>query len=87
MRTFAVVNPRSGNGRTGRMQTEIASKLADVCGPITVGVTRGPMDAAALTSQALLDGFDQIVAVGGDGTINEVVNGFFKNGAALNPEA
>jgi YegS/Rv2252/BmrU family lipid kinase len=87
MRTFAVINPRSGNGRTGRMQKEIASKLAEVCGALTVGVTRGPMDAAALTTQALLDGYEQIVAVGGDGTINEVVNGFFKNGSVLNPEA
>jgi diacylglycerol kinase (ATP) len=87
MRTFAVVNPRSGNGRTGRMRKEIEAKLAEVCGSITVGVTRGPMDAAALTSQALLDGYEQIVAVGGDGTINEVVNGFFRNGMALNPNA
>lgn len=87
MRTFAVINPRSGNGRTGRMQKEITSKLADVCGSLTTGLTRGPMDAAALTTQALLDGYEQIVAVGGDGTINEVVNGFFKNGAAVNPEA
>jgi diacylglycerol kinase (ATP) len=87
MRTFAVINPRSGNGRTGRMQRVIESKLSGVCTALTVGVTRGPMDAAALTSQALLDGFEQIVAVGGDGTINEVVNGFFKNGAALNPNA
>jgi YegS/Rv2252/BmrU family lipid kinase len=87
MRTFAVVNPRSGNGRTGRMHREIVTKLSGVCEGLTVGLTRGPMDAAALTSQALLDGFEQIVAVGGDGTINEVVNGFFRDGAALNPTA
>jgi YegS/Rv2252/BmrU family lipid kinase len=87
MRTFAVINPRSGNGRTGRMQKQITAKLSAVCSSLTVGVTRGPMDAAALTAQALLDGHEQIVAVGGDGTINEVVNGFFKNGAALNPDA
>lgn len=87
MRTFAVINPRSGNGRTGRMQADVASKLAAVCGALTTGITRGPMDAAQLTSQALLDGYEQIVAVGGDGTINEVVNGFFKNGTSLNPHA
>jgi diacylglycerol kinase (ATP) len=87
MRTFAVINPHSGNGRTGRMQREIVSKLSDVCQGLTVGLTKAPMDAAALTSQALLDGFEQIVAVGGDGTINEVVNGFFKDGAALNTNA
>lgn len=87
MRTFAIINPTSGNGRTGRMHKEISEKLSEIVAPLTTALTRGPMDATALTAQALLDGYEQIVAVGGDGTINEVVNGFFKNGAALNPEA
>jgi YegS/Rv2252/BmrU family lipid kinase len=87
MRTFAVLNPRSGNGRTGRQHREIAAKLAQVTSPLTVATTSGPMDAAALTAQALLDGYEQIVAIGGDGTINEVVNGFFRNDGAINPEA
>jgi YegS/Rv2252/BmrU family lipid kinase len=45
------------------------------------------MDAARITSHALRDGYGRVVAVGGDGTINEVVNGFFSNGVAINPEA
>jgi diacylglycerol kinase family enzyme len=39
------------------------------------------------TKQALKKGFQKIVAVGGDGTLNAVANGFFENQTLLNPEA
>ena len=87
MKTFAVINPHSGGGRTGRTAKSIARKLAEVSGPLTVAMTTGPMDAATITRHALREGFERVVAVGGDGTINEVVNGFFHNGSAINPEA
>src|SRR6185436_6316536 len=87
MKTFAVINPHSGGGRTGRTAKNIAQKLAEVSGPLTVAMTTGPMDAATITRHALREGFERVVAVGGDGTINEVVNGFFANGSAINPEA
>ena len=56
-------------------------------GPVDVVFTDGPMAAKHLTTRALKEGIEQIVAVGGDGTINEVVNGFFENGRAINPKA
>jgi YegS/Rv2252/BmrU family lipid kinase len=40
--------------------------------------TEGPGDAVSLTREALEDGWQQVVAVGGDGTLNEVLNGFFE---------
>jgi YegS/Rv2252/BmrU family lipid kinase len=87
MKTLAVINPKSAGGKTGRDTETIARKLADVTGPLTVALTNAPMDAARITSHALRDGYGRVVAVGGDGTINEVVNGFFSNGVAINPEA
>jgi diacylglycerol kinase family enzyme len=87
MKTLAVINPRSAGGRTGRDAELIARRLAEISGPLTVALTSGPLDAARITTRALLEGFERIVAVGGDGTINEVVNGFFHEGEVINPEA
>ena len=87
MRTLAVVNPRSSAGRTGKEWPEIERELNRAIGPLETAVTDAPMDAAYLTAKALRDGVEQIVAVGGDGTLNEVVNGFFEGGHLINEEA
>jgi diacylglycerol kinase family enzyme len=67
MKTLAVINPRSAGGRTGREAEAIARRLADVSGPLSVALTSGPMDASRITTRAVLEGFERIVAVGGDG--------------------
>lgn len=87
MRTFFVVNPRSANGRTGKRWLEINAKIARALSGTAHAFTQRPMDAAALTARALKEGYRCIVAVGGDGTINEVVNGFFEDRKLLSPGA
>lgn len=87
MRTFFVVNPKSANGTTGRRWGELAATIARTLTDFGVEFTRGPMDAVGLTRQALKAGYECIVAVGGDGTINEVTNGFFEDHRVLNPSA
>ncbi|MFZ3035188.1 MAG: diacylglycerol kinase family protein [Parvibaculum sp.] len=88
----AVVNPRSGGGRTGRAWRVIATALEAELGPVRVHFTTSHstsryLPAAELTRIALKSGAQLVIAVGGDGTISEVVNGFFENGAPINPDA
>jgi len=87
MKTYLVVNPRSGNGDTGKRWAEIQARLVRSLGEIAFGFTEGPMHACDLARRALHDGFDTVIAVGGDGTINETLNGFFEGGRAINPKA
>lgn len=87
MKTFFVVNPKSANGATGRKWAELAARIARHLPSFGVEFTRGPLDAVGLARKALRGGYECIVAVGGDGTINEVTNGFFEDGAAVNPAA
>ncbi|MFP2897611.1 diacylglycerol/lipid kinase family protein [Corallococcus sp. 4LFB] len=87
MKTFLVVNPRSANGQTGKRWVEISALVGKVLGEFGHGFTSGGMDAARLARQAIDDGYECIVAVGGDGTLNEVTNGFFRDGQVINPQA
>jgi YegS/Rv2252/BmrU family lipid kinase len=87
MKTFLVVNPRSAGGQTGKRWAEISGQVARVIGDFGFGFTERAMDAVRLTRDALADGYECVAAVGGDGTINEVVNGFFAEGKAINPNA
>ena len=85
MTTCAVVNPKSAGGRTGRMWPALARQL-DI-DALEVRFTREPNEATVLTRHALKEGFDRVIAVGGDGTINEVVNGFFSDDVPVSPGA
>jgi diacylglycerol kinase (ATP) len=86
-RTTVIVNPKSQGGRLGKRWVEIADTIARAF-PFDEAVTKGPGDATTLTADALRGGAERIVAIGGDGTVNEVVNGFFDGaGKPIAPEA
>ncbi len=87
MKTFLVVNPKSAGGQTGRRWAELAAELSRGLGEFGHAFTEGPLHAQSLAARALKDGYTCVAAVGGDGTINEVVNGFFEEGRAINPQA
>jgi len=84
---FAVVNPRSASGRTGHEWSEIERGLREIYPALSVGFTTRRAEATNLVRRALGEGHSEIIAVGGDGTINEAVNGFFNAEGALAPDA
>ena len=77
MRTHVIANPTAGRGRVRRLWPQIQSHLDHALPTCSVQWTEAPGDATALTRTALRDGVERVVAVGGDGTLHEVVNGFF----------
>ena len=87
MSAFVVVNPRSGNGRTGRDWKQIERALGAVYPGMSVGFTRKQGEATSLVRYALQEGHHEIVAVGGDGTINEAVNGMFDASGNAPPDS
>lgn len=85
---LCVVNPNSGNGRTRKAWAKAERILKDRNIELDVQYTTGPGDATIITRKALQNGYNRIISVGGDGTLNEVVNGFFdENQQQINPEA
>lgn len=87
MTAFVVFNPGADGGRTGRDWQAIEAALEQVFPLLSFFVTTGPAQAARVVRDALRDGHMEIVAVGGEGTINEALNGFFDHGAMVSPEA
>ena len=74
------MNPNSQGGNTGKNWNETYSKIKEFL-PTNHQIifTKKTNDATLVTRKLLEEGYKNIVAVGGDGTINEVANGFFYN--------
>src|SRR5690606_6948754 len=86
-RTGRTAAARAARGAAGGRWVELAARIERAVGPHGMAFTVGPQHAEKLTREALREGYDCIVAVGGDGTLNEVVNGFFDGEERISPEA
>ncbi|NIA71197.1 diacylglycerol kinase family lipid kinase [Pelagibius litoralis] len=73
-RLLVIYNPTAGGSRRRRFEAVLAD-LTDLGCPMDVRPTTGPGDAGHFAAEADAAEHDLIVAAGGDGTINEVVNG------------
>lgn len=83
-RTFVVANPRAGAGQVEREWDRIERMLRARLPEIDFAFTEGPNHATLLTREALREGWEMIVTIGGDGTFNEAANGFFEK---VDPDA
>ncbi|XP_074279807.1 sphingoid long-chain bases kinase 2, mitochondrial [Silene latifolia] len=85
-----VVNPRGANGKTGKdwkkLLPFLRSRLPNDCN-ICESLTSGPSHATDITREAIREGASAVIAVGGDGTLHEVVNGFFWQGKPVSNHA
>lgn len=82
-----IVNPFSGNGATGREWPRIQADARDRLGSFTAHLTTKPGEAIRITRMSLSEGAELIVCVGGDGTLNEVINGFMDEEGPIRTDA
>ena len=74
-RARLIVNPSSGKDRGPDYLPEINAALRERFGMMEIVMTTGARDGEEAAAQAVRDGCDRIFVAGGDGTLNEVVNG------------
>ena len=75
-RKFLIVfNPNAGSRKVSRLRA-IVEALEGQGASVTVQHTSGPGDAMVIASACLATDWDALIAAGGDGTLNEVINGW-----------
>lgn len=74
-RALVILNPAAGAGRTARLWPSLADLFRHAGLAIDVATTSARGHAVEIARRAAADGWPLVVAVGGDGTVNEVVNG------------
>jgi diacylglycerol kinase (ATP) len=74
---LAIVNPAAGGGRSRNLLAPVLERLRAAGVEVKVATTRAPGDATAIAREAYQRGVRRFIAVGGDGTSFEVVNGLF----------
>jgi diacylglycerol kinase (ATP) len=86
LKTQVIVNPESDRGRTRKKWTQIKEALKSFLKEFKYEFTEKPSQATDISRAAIREGSELIVGVGGDGTINEISNGFFDGRALINPQ-
>jgi len=82
-----IANPRAGRGRVGQELPELERQLLARRLGYRIVETEGPGDAVRLAREALDEGHRFLVAVGGDGTVHEVVNGMLDDDRPVREDA
>jgi diacylglycerol kinase (ATP) len=80
-RYFAIVNPAAGGGRSVKLAGPALARLREAGLHVDVIASTAPGHAKQLAKEAFDQGYRQFIAVGGDGTAHEILNGVFAAGA------
>ena len=82
-----IFNPTAGGGLANKLRSKILAGIIRRFGNnYTLTETHFVGEATMLSRNAIANGTGLIIAIGGDGTIQEVVNGFFNDGMFINPQ-
>lgn len=80
---YYIINPASGGGKINKIQDKLKERLKELGIAGEFAKSTGPGDIARLTKMAIERNYKTIVAVGGDGTINEIINAVGDSSVAL----
>ncbi len=87
MKRVFIINPHSGKGFNEKNISELQNFFTPLIGPIDQVITKNRDDLIEKTRNCIKQGYQQIIPIGGDGTINATINGFFENEQLINEEA
>ncbi len=78
-----IVNPIAGKGRAKEIVPEIQAFLTEASLPYFIQITKCPGDGAACAKEALAQGCERVLCVGGDGTAREIAEGLCGSACVL----
>ncbi len=79
-KTKVIVNPAAGAGKTIKKWPRIKEELEALGVEFDFEITEAPGHGMELAKSAVDKGYEVVVSVGGDGTLNEIVNGIYNGG-------
>ncbi len=82
-RILLIANPRSGGGRSVELLPQIETIIRELGLDPEIRITAGPGEATTMARLAAAAAYRKIVAVGGDGTVNEVASGIIGSDSIL----
>ncbi|NQV42601.1 MAG: diacylglycerol kinase family lipid kinase [Candidatus Marinimicrobia bacterium] len=83
MKTLIIFNPWAGHGRAGKLLPKIEAYLHELEVEYDLLFTNGPGDGIELTKSADFSQYSGLIAAGGDGTLFEMINGYYQNSSAV----
>ena len=85
MKILIIYNPQAGSGRALGLLPQVTNYVKDKGLDATIICTKFSGHAVEIAAQAKLDTFDAVIASGGDGTLFEVLNGYYQNSCTNKP--